>query len=53
MQSRDSAGLKQGVPVKVVNLFVSNWDIDGRRGLSFRASRIEALNGQAPKGGAA
>ena len=45
-------GLKPGVPVKVTNLMVSDWDIDGRHGLSFRAAKVEPVNAQAPKGGA-
>ncbi|HEU5003446.1 MAG TPA: hypothetical protein VFW71_11805 [Actinomycetota bacterium] len=43
-----AAGLKQGMPVRVAELEVSDWAIDGRHGLSFRAGRIEPLNGHAP-----
>ena len=47
-----SPGLRQHTPVKVVGLVVSDWDIDGRHGLSFRAAKVEPVNAQAPKGGA-
>jgi hypothetical protein len=47
------AGMKQGMPVKVTGLVASDWSIEDRHGLSFRAARIELLNAQAPKGGAA
>jgi hypothetical protein len=47
-------GFRQQVAVKVSGLVVSDWDIDGRHGLSFRAATVEPLNGSAPapKGGA-
>ena len=47
------AGVIPGASVKVTNLMVSDWDIDGRHGLSFRAGKVEAVNGHAPKGGGA
>jgi len=46
-------GVPPGATVKVSNLMVSDWDIDGRHGLSFRAGKVEAVNGHGPKGGAA
>ena len=42
-----AVGLKQGVAVRVVDLVVSDWAIDGRHGLSFRATRVEPMNGHA------
>ena len=34
------AGVIPGASVKVSNLMVSDWDIDGRHGLSFRAGKV-------------
>jgi hypothetical protein len=48
-----AAGMKQGTPVKVTGLVASDWSIDDRHGLSFRAAKIELLSGQAQKAGAA
>jgi hypothetical protein len=43
-----AGGLKQGTPVKVEGLVASTWSMDkGRSGVSFKASRIEALSGSA------
>jgi hypothetical protein len=36
--------IKQGTPLKITGLVVSSWSMDGRAGLSFRASGIEPLN---------
>ena len=47
------AGMRQGTPVKVTGLVASDWDLEGRHGIAFKAARIELLNGQGPKGGAA
>jgi hypothetical protein len=44
-------GLRQGVEVKVTGLVVSDWAMNDRHGLSFRATKVEAA--QAPKGGGA
>ena len=44
-------GLRQGAPVKVTGLVVSDWAMNDRHGLSFRATKVEAA--QAPKGGGA
>ena len=35
------AGMKQGMPVKVTGLVVSDWAMNDRHGLSFRASKVE------------
>jgi hypothetical protein len=43
-------GVTRGVPVKVTGLVVSDWAMNDRHGLSFRASKVEAAHG--PKGGA-
>jgi hypothetical protein len=43
-------GLRQGVEVKVTGLVVSDWAMNDRHGLSFRATKVEAA--QSPKGGA-
>jgi hypothetical protein len=44
-------GLRQGLPVKVTGLVVSDWAMNDRHGLSFRATKVEAAQGQ--KAGAA
>ena len=36
------AGMKQGMPVKVTGLVISDWAMNDRHGLSFRASKVEA-----------
>lgn len=46
-----SLALKPGVPVKVAGLVVSDWSMNDRHGLSFRASKVEPVQGQ--KAGAA
>jgi hypothetical protein len=46
-----AAGLRQGVEVKVTGLVVSDWAMNDRHGLSFRATKVEAA--QAQKAGAA
>jgi hypothetical protein len=35
--------ISQGLPVTVVGLVVSDWEIDGKHGLSFRADSIAPL----------
>lgn len=40
-----AVGLRAGVPVKVTGLMASNWAMDSRSGMSFKASRIEPLTG--------
>jgi hypothetical protein len=45
------AGMKQGTPVRVTGLVVSDWAMNDRHGLSFRATKVEAAHGQ--KAGAA
>ena len=35
------AGMKQGMPVEVTGLVVSDWAMNDRHGLSFRASKVE------------
>ena len=48
------AGLKAGVPVKVTGLVASDWEVDQKHGISFRAARIEPLSAApAAKAGAA
>ena len=44
-------GVTRGVPVKVTGLVVSDWAMNDRHGLSFRATKVEAA--QAQKAGAA
>jgi hypothetical protein len=41
------AGMKQGMPVKVTGLVVSDWAMNDRHGLSFRASKVEVQKGSA------
>ena len=41
------AGMKQGMPVKVTGLVVSDWAMNDRHGLSFRASKVEVHKGSA------
>jgi len=47
------AGIKSGVPVHITGLVANAWERNGKSGVSFTASKIEAANGHAPKGGAA
>lgn len=42
-------GLRQGIPVKVTDLVVSDWSRDNKFGLAFRAAKVEPLNGTAAK----
>lgn len=35
-------GLAEGVPVKIVDLTATNWEIEGRHGTSFRATAVVA-----------
>ena len=37
-----SAGVVPGTPLKVVGLVAAHWSIDGKSGMAFRASKIEA-----------
>jgi hypothetical protein len=46
-------GLRQGMPVKVTDLFVSDCSIDSQHGLAFRASKVEPLGLAGREGGAA
>ena len=39
--------MKQGTPVRVTALVVSDWAMNDRHGLSFRASKVEAQKGGA------
>jgi hypothetical protein len=39
--------IRQGSPVKVTGLVASPWTMENRSGVSFRASRIEAISGAA------
>ena len=48
-----SVGLRQGTPVKVTDLSISDCSIDAREGLAFRAARIEPLGMTGHAGGAA
>ena len=38
------AGIRQGMPVKVTGLMVTNWAIGDRYGLTFRATKVEPLS---------
>ena len=38
------AGIRQGMPVKVTGLMVTDWAIGDRDGLAFRAARVEPLS---------
>lgn len=40
-------GLTKGLPVRVVGLTVSDWEIDGKHGLSFRAESIVLVQAKA------
>jgi hypothetical protein len=46
-------GLRQGMPGKVTNLFVSACSIESRHGLAFRAAKVEPLGMVGREGGAA
>src|SRR5436190_17368889 len=46
-------GLRQGMPVKVTDLFVSDCSIDSQHGLAFGASKVEPLGLAGREGGAA
>jgi hypothetical protein len=46
-------GLDKGVPVKVTNLFVSDYPLDAGHGLTFEADRVAPLSVAGPEGGAA
>jgi len=37
------AGIRQGMPVKVTGLMVTDWAIGDRFGLTFRAAKVEPL----------
>jgi hypothetical protein len=41
-----ATGLRQGLPVKVTGLVVSDWAMNDRHGLSFRAAKVEPAQGQ-------
>ena len=38
------AGIRQGMPVKVTGLMVTDWAIGDRVGLTFRAAKVEPLS---------
>jgi hypothetical protein len=44
-------GLRQGMPVKVTNLFVSACSMESRHGLAFRAAKVEPLGMMGPRRG--
>ena len=46
-------GLKEGAPVKVTNLSISDCSADARHGLAFRAAKVEPLSMSGYAGGAA
>ena len=46
-------GLKEGVPVKVTSLSISDCSVDNRHGLTFRADKVESLSMSGYAGGAA
>jgi len=47
------AGIRQGMPVKVTGLMVTDWAIGDRFGLTFRAAKVEPLGAASQKSGAA
>src|SRR5260370_6476137 len=48
-----SAGIRQGLPVKVTGLMVTDWTVGGRFGLTFRAAKVEPGTAPGQKAGAA
>ena len=48
-----SAGIRQGLPVKVTGLMVTDWSIGDRSGLTFRAAKVEPGAAPGQKAGAA
>jgi hypothetical protein len=40
------AGIRQGMPVKVTGLMVTDWAIGDRDGLAFRAAKVEPLSAE-------
>ena len=46
-------GLREGTPVRVTDLFVSDCATEPRQGLAFRAARVEPLGVARREGGAA
>ena len=48
-----SVGLRQGTPVKVTDLSVSDCPVDACQGLAFQAARVEPLGTTGHAGGAA
>jgi hypothetical protein len=47
------AGIRQGLPVKVTGLMVTDWSIGDRFGLTFRAAKVEPGAAPGQKAGAA
>ena len=47
------AGIRQGLPVKVTGLMVTDWAIGDRFGLTFRAAKVEPGTAGGQKAGAA
>lgn len=41
-------GVTEGVPVRLVDLWASEWSIDGRSGTSWRAAAATPVSGPAP-----
>lgn len=39
-----AVGFKQGSPVRVTGLVATNWAMDSRSGMSFRAARVEPVS---------
>ena len=48
-----SGGIRQGLPVKVTGLMVTDWSIGDRSGLTFRAAKVEPGAAPGQKAGAA
>lgn len=44
------AGIRPGTPVKLTGLTVTDYTVEGRFGLTFRAARVESLNGSGSSG---
>ena len=51
--SAPPAGLREGTPVRVTDLAISDYSTEPRQGLAFRAARVEPLGVAGGEGGAA
>lgn len=45
----EPVGVTEGAPVRLYDLVAVPWEVDGRNGLSYRASAITAVGGHPPE----